>query len=231
MVLVLSLPMMAQQVDAKSWGKNTPGVELMVHEGPRQHTPSGTVLVYSFAGKGFTPGVAYNLWGWIPGEQPKKFLDGVSFDDRGVLICSGKAGFCSGQAPDDPVNIRSEAVQGEPKRFGVIAPDGNVAAFAEDIPFPIEASDKNCKVSVIRVSPLGEVVLARATGFVPYEMLTVTTGTGTESPTATPEGTWEGLAGNGTSGGRSGVATLKVSGKDCAVAVSYDFGAGSAKIQ
>ena len=50
LVCLLSLPLTGQQLDAEHWGKNTPGVELVAHEGPRQKTSSGTVLMYNLIG-------------------------------------------------------------------------------------------------------------------------------------------------------------------------------------
>ena len=85
----------------------------------------------------------------------KKLSKGVSFDKRGVLVCSGKPGFCTGKGTDDPINIKANAVLGEPKRFAVVSRDGRVAGFAEAVPFPIEATDKNCKLSVVRQDAAG----------------------------------------------------------------------------
>jgi hypothetical protein len=185
-------PLPAQDFDASMWGKNSPGIELQAVESPREHSASGTVLMYNLVGKGFPANETYSLWGWIPGHKPRKAISGVSFDKRGVLVCSGKPGGCTGQGLDDPVNIKTTAVLGEPKRFAVVSDDGKVAGFAEAVPFPIEASNKKCKLSVIRQSPLAETVLINATGFVPYEMLNISANLGGQdtvhSPTASADG-------------------------------------------
>jgi hypothetical protein len=141
--MVLCRPLAAQQLDASRWGNNSAGVELATHEGPRRQTSSGTVLMYNLLGRGFPSGVAYALWGWGEGKQPQKLMDGVSFDKRGVLVCSGKPGFCSGSGADDPINIKAKASVGERKRFAVVAPDGKIAGFAEAIPFPAKSAEKN----------------------------------------------------------------------------------------
>jgi hypothetical protein len=226
-----ALPLAAQQFDRKMWGRNSPGVELATHEGPRQHDASGTVLMYNLLGKGFPPNKTYDLWFWIAGKDPQKAIAGVSFDKRGVLVCSGKPGACVGQGADDPINIKSTAVLGEPKRFGVVSTDGMVAGFAEAVPFPIAASDKNCNLSVVRQSALADVVAVRATGFTPYEMLTVKTnsspGDSTHSPTALSDGTWQAMMGIKVPGQNSGVATIQVSGHGCSVSLSFPWGEGS----
>ena len=106
----------------------------------------------------------------------------------------GRPGFCQGDRPEDPINIKTTAALGEPKRIAVVSVDGTVAAFAEAVPFPIEASDENCKLSVVRIDTLAETVVARATGFVADESLTVTTQSNDEGATtknaAGPQGNW-----------------------------------------
>jgi hypothetical protein len=84
--------------------------------------------------------VSYVLWGWPAGKEPKLLMEGVSFDQRGVLVCSGRPGFCKGKGPDDPVNIQTTAAPGEMKRFAVVSRDGRVAGFADAVPFPHVAS-------------------------------------------------------------------------------------------
>ena len=67
-------------------------------------------------------------------------MDGVSFDGRGVMVCSGRAGFCKGDVPDDPVNIKATAQpgeSGESKRVAVVSPDGKITGFAEAVSFPL----------------------------------------------------------------------------------------------
>jgi hypothetical protein len=232
---LLALPLAAQQFDESKWGKNSPGVELSAREGPREHTSSGTVLMYNLLGKGFPSDKKYDLWYWIPGKKPERAIAGVSFDQPGVLVCSGKPGSCSGQGADDPINIKTTAVLGEPKRFAVVSTDGRIAGFAEAVPFPIEATDKNCKLSVVRQSALAEVVAVRASGFTPYELLTVKINLGTEnsthSPTAAADGTWQGMIGTKPPGQESGVANISASGKGCAVGVSFAWGEGSNQTQ
>ena len=231
----LVLPLSAQQFDEKMWGKNTPGVELVVHEDARRPGSSGTVLMFHLIGKGFPAANKYDLWFWNLGKKPQKGIQGVSFNSQGLLVCSGKPGECLGKGPDDPINIQTTAMLGEPKRFAIVSTDGRVAGFAEAVPFPIAASDRKCKLSVVREAPLAEVVAVRASGFVPYEMLRVTGQFGpektTHSPSAAPDGTWEAIMGTKAPGLNSGTATIKVAGQACAVTVSFPWGEGSEKQQ
>lgn len=128
----------AQQPDAKNWGKNSPGISLALREGPRQKTAQGTLLMYNVLGRGFPSGIAYELWQWKAGQEPKKMMQGVSFDERGVMVCSSRPGFCKGDVPNDPVNIQATAQPGEMKRVAVVSPDGKVAGFADAVPFPAQ---------------------------------------------------------------------------------------------
>ena len=128
----------AQQLDAKNWGKNSPGMTLALREGPRQKTAQGTLLMYNVLGRGFPSGIPYELWQWKAGQEPKKLMEGISFDGRGVMVCSGQAGFCKGAVPNDAVNIKATAQPGESKRVAVVSPDGKIAGFAEAVPFPLQ---------------------------------------------------------------------------------------------
>ncbi len=93
------------------------------------------MLTYNLAGRGFPADKPYDLWFWIPGKKPQKAIEGVSFDKRGVLVCSGKPGSCPGKGPDDPINIKTTATTGEPKRFAVVSRDGKIAGLRRSCAF------------------------------------------------------------------------------------------------
>lgn len=230
-ILLFALTPAFAQIDAKNWGKNTSGVTLILHEEPRQKTADGTILWFNLIGKGFPQDVPYVLWQWLPDRQPTAVMKGVSFDKRSVLVCSGKSGFCKGAGADDPVNIKATAVAGEMKRMAVVSPDGHIAGFADAVPFPIEATDKACKLSVVRQSPMAEWVVARATGLLPGEKLTVTTHSGTEGATlnqaADGSGNWTTVIGTQVKGQTQGKASIALSSASCNVSVSFDWGIGS----
>lgn len=229
------LPAAAQQFNEEAWGQNSPGVELKATETAREHTASGTQLTYILTGKGFPADQDYSFWGWIPGKSPQKAVNGVTFDSKGVLICNPKLPYCQTDRPDAPIQVKTTAVLGEPKRFAVVSDNGHVAGFAEVVPFPIEATDKKCKLEVIRQTALAEKVLLRATGFVPYEMLNVSANLGgedtTHSPTTSADGSWEAIVGTQVPGKQAGKASVKVSGQQCSVALTFNWGEGSAKVQ
>lgn len=135
------------QIDVKNWGKNSSGVALAFREGPRSRPPQGTILMYNLVGKGFPADVPYVLWQWIPDKEPQPVMEGVSFDKQGVLVCSGRLGFCQGDGPDDPINIKTTAVLGEPKRMAVVSADGTVAAFASRSRLKHRIRIANCRSS------------------------------------------------------------------------------------
>ena len=235
LVALVAVRPLAAQLDANNWGKGTPGVTLVAHEEPRQHTSGGTVLWYNVIGRGFPEGVVYILWRWVPGKSPESLIKGVSFDKRGVLVCSGRPGYCKGGGPDDPVNIKTTAALGEMKRLAVVSEDGRIAAFADAVPFPIEASDKNCKITVIRSSPQADTVVVRATGLKSNQPSTVTTRYGTagvtEKPISGPDGTWQELVRAQDPKQPSGKALISVFDGVCNVSVTFDYGPGSNKPQ
>jgi hypothetical protein len=167
----------------------------------------------------------------IPGKSPELLTKGVSFDEHGMLVCSGKPGYCSGAGPDDPVNLKTTASLGEEKRMAVVSEDGKIAGFANAVPFPIEATDKSCKLSVVRMSPLANVVFASASGLKPNQTLAVTKRYGYESAsekyTAGPDGTWEALISTENVMQPKGKASISLSDGDCSLSVTFDYGPGS----
>jgi hypothetical protein len=215
----LRLSLLAQQIDESTWGKNTAGSELATHEGPRERTASETVLIYNILGRGFPADKTYDLWFWTLGKKPVKAMAGVSFDKRGLLVCSGMPGFCKGEGADDPINIKATAMLAEPKRFGVISTDGKVAGFAEAVPFPVEAKDKNCKLSVVRLTQLADSLELRGSGFIPHDTLTVkesfSGGDLVKHPIVAADGTWRETVAVREPGGDSGTAAFTVAGKTC----------------
>ncbi len=233
--LVYVAPVAAQQLDANNWGKGTPGVTLVAHEGSREPSERGTVLLYNLIGKGFPDGVVYNLWRLIPGKSPELLIKGVSFDKKGVVVCSGKPGYCSGSGPDDPVNLKTTASLGEEKRMAVVSEDGKIAGFADAVPFPIAAADKSCRLSVVRMSPLADIVLARASGLKANQTLTVSKRYGYDGTSAKgtsgPDGTWEMLINTQNTLQPKGKASISVSDGSCTVSVTFDYGPGSNKLQ
>lgn len=233
-MLFAVLPL-AAQLDANNWGKGTSGVTLVAHEEPRERTAKGTVLWYNLVGQGFPEGVVYTLWRWVPGTSPEPLIKGVSFDKRGVLVCSGKPGYCKGGGPDDPVNLKTTAVLGEMKRLAVVSEDGRIAAFADAVPFPIEASDKTCKISVIRFLPTADTVIVRTTGLKGNQPLSVTTRFGTAGATEKPmsgfDGTWQELVHAPDAKQPSEKALISVSDGVCTVAVTFNYGPDSNKPQ
>lgn len=227
----LRLSLLAQQIDESTWGKNSAGVELATHEGPRERASSGTVLIYNILGRGFPADKTYDLWFWTLGKKPAKAMAGVSFDKRGVLVCSGKPGSCKGDGADDPINIKATAMLGEPKRFGVISTDGKIAGFAEAVPFPVEAKDKNCKLSVVRLTQLADSLDVRGSGFIPHETLTVKESFSgrdlVKNPTVAADGTWHETVAVREPGWDSGTAAFNAAGKACSVNITFHWGNGS----
>src|SRR5271167_4106959 len=217
--LACGIPVAAQQLDVNNWGKGTPAVTLIAREGPREHSERGTVLWYNLIGKGFPDGVVYNLWRLIPGKSPELLVKGVSFDKRGVLVCSGKPGYCAGAGADDPVNLKTTASLGEEKRMAVVSEDGKIAGFADAIPFPIAATDNRCKLSVVRMSPLADVVLASASGLKPNQALIISKHYGYDSTsakyTAGPDGTWASLITTENALQPKGKASISISDGSC----------------
>jgi len=70
-------------------------------------------------------------------------------------------------------DIGIQAANGEPIRFALRSKDSKVIASGTLIPYPIESSDKGCRLSALLSAPEANIVLVTAEGFAPNTDLVV----------------------------------------------------------
>jgi hypothetical protein len=82
-----------------------------------------------------------------------------------------------GRVLDGPGDVRSmflaAPAPGEPYRFALVSKDRKYKAFATVLPNPIEATEKGCRVRVIRLMPKFELAFVQFTGFPPQAEIDV----------------------------------------------------------
>ena len=103
-IFVLSVAS-AEDITSKNWGKDSQGIKLSLREESRQRSVNGTILSYKIIGEGFRRVFLINCGNGFQARS-RKSQGKVSFDKHGVLVCSGKPGFCSGDGPDDQSTLR-----------------------------------------------------------------------------------------------------------------------------
>ena len=153
----------------KNWGSkmNSPGAEIILKETRRERTPQGTAVYYRLSASGLATHEVYTLFSTTLALNNVPALEGITFDRSGLAVCAGTQGTCTGDKPNDPIDLAIFAAKGEPKRFAVMSADKVSKAFTYVVPFPILGNDRNCTAEAILLTPKAEAVLIHGSGFVP----------------------------------------------------------------
>jgi hypothetical protein len=124
----------------------------------------------------------YTIMNWpVTQSAPSAQLPGVTLDQTGMAICSGKIITCgSPDKPNDPIDIITTPIAGEPVRMALISNDGTVKVFAKVVPVPLRGKDHSCTLDVTLLSPGSEIISIEGAGFDPDTELTVTSDSGKE---------------------------------------------------
>src|SRR5437660_6202932 len=81
-------------------------------------------------------------------------------------VCGKGTGACGDRKkPDDPIEFISMPRKGEPTRLAFIAPKVRIGTVI--VPDPIEAKDKGCTLSAIRLTPKFELAFLSGSGYPP----------------------------------------------------------------
>jgi hypothetical protein len=152
-----------------NWGpkSSTPGMSLTLKEVSRTQTPNGTQVTYHITGVGFTPDMKLTLLRWPLNAGVTTVMDGIIVDSKGTAVCEGAAtGSCSKtMKANDPVEITTTAAKGEAVRVALVAADKKHGAAVSAVPFPVEATDKGCRLDMTLGTKNAEMVLISGEGF------------------------------------------------------------------
>lgn len=173
-----------------SWGPadSAKGMALALKETGRTKNAAGaTAIRYQITGTGFTPDMQLTLWRWPLNHKMEQVMSGIVVDASGTAVCGVAAPGPS--APTDaaganakaaeaaippctrtmkagtPIEFEITAAKGEPVRVALVAADHKHGAAVAEVPFPIEATDRGCKLSVVLGSQNAELVLVEGNGF------------------------------------------------------------------
>jgi hypothetical protein len=148
----------------EAWGPkaSTPNALLSVKESAR----SGQVMKFRLFAEGVPKDAVYSLVTWpVTQKGPSEILRGVTLSSSGLAICAGTPGTCgSARNPDDPIDVDSRPIPGEPTRLGLVSADGKTRVFARFVPLPLRGEDRGCRVEAILLTPRGELVVIEASG-------------------------------------------------------------------
>jgi hypothetical protein len=157
-----------------AWGEklNSNGAVLTLKETARE----GSGISYRLYGKGLPTEHVYALIQWpVTQKEPSGVLTGVTFDKSGLAVCAGKLGTCGDPAkPDDPIDLRTSPVKGEPLRFAIVAQDdAQIRAAVKAVPVPNAGEDNGCRLDAVLLMPHAELLWLEATKVPSHSELTI----------------------------------------------------------
>ena len=216
-------------------GQSTQGAHLQLVEVERralkagEHVPfpykiGSTLVVYRLRATGLTQGKPYDLWLHLAFENPANTHEVVEVDARGDVTRQG------GPVTLPVMNYR----KGEPVGAGLISPDGAVRAIGRAFPFPLQATDGPCHLTLELLDPAGTTFGAVMRGFRPGSVVETVSRSGREvlrsRHTVPPGGTFNVDLRPAAAGGDQ-QARFTARGPDCQVKVDYAWGAASMAAQ
>jgi hypothetical protein len=217
----------------KNWGPkmNTSGVRITLKEVKRVMTPQGTSVYYHLLETGLDTGQVYTLFSATLQLSTVPALEGVTFSESGLGVCAGRDGTCSGDKPNDPIDLVMFAAKGEPKRLAVVSANSEYKAFTYVVPFPIVGEDRGCTVEVILLSAKAEAVLIHASGLTPTRDVHFTGVSEGEiqrnDSKADEEGNYYQAALPFVKGKSHGSAKATIQSSGCSPSVSFEWGDGT----
>ncbi len=216
-------------------GQSTQGAHLELVEVQRRPLQAGeqvpfpykvgsTIVVYRLRATGLAPGKPYDLWLHLSFQKPVNTHQVVEVDARGDV--SGQGGPVSLPV----VNYR----KGEAIGAGLISPDGAVRAIASTFPFPLQATDGPCRLTLELLDRAGTTFGAVMRGFRPGSVVETVSRSGQEvlraRHTVPPGGTFNVVLRPAAPSGDQH-ASFAAQAPDCQVKVDYAWGAASMAAQ
>jgi hypothetical protein len=220
--------------DKERWGEqfNSPGATLTSKESGRTQIQGKTVITYNLVAAGMPKDQHYVLWVLNLGADPRAGADAYLNSEGKVVSVLADP---DKHVAEDPINLKLFGSKGEPFKFGLISDDGKLRAFAQIVPFPIEAVGGSCHLSAVETGPYYLGMFVRATGFQPDEELAIETSSEGEGGQIKAKASSDGSYNSGlfpfVKGKRAGKTRFSVAGKTCKVAIEFPWGEGSQQYQ
>jgi hypothetical protein len=183
-VLILAASAMSQTMDREQIAKYVqhlmdievgfmnavpPGTSIDAREISRMGSSNKDLVVqYHIFVKGVPSGVIFRYLNWpVNADQPSVAMEGVTAGRDGILMCAERTPDECGDAdkPDDPIEFITKPRRGEPYRVAFISPDLKIGTVL--VPDPIEAADKGCTLSAVRLTAKFELAFITGKGYPP----------------------------------------------------------------
>jgi hypothetical protein len=235
---------------SKHWGEDSiPNVRLNLKEGDRKNGGGFTKVMYHLENSGFPAGKSYTVWMKQSGDQKIiPFISGYSADASGKLVCPPEPQPNAPNSSDLAIPCAKLSMpldqfpfgighyhKGEPFDLAVVSTDGAVRAFARAYPFPIQAHDAKCSLTVELRAADGNYFLIQGAGFESGEDVKIVSTSGKEvigdSQKVSPQGEFSTTVLPAVKGKDSGSFNFTATGASCRPSVTFEWGRAAMKIQ
>ena len=146
-----------------------PGMSIEAKEISREGKSGGNLVVqYHIFVKGTPSDTLFQEMEWpVTADKPAVALGGISIGKDGILICAGRTPEQCGDAkkPDDPIEFITMPRKGEPTRLAFVASTFKIGTVI--VPDPVEAQDKGCSLSAVRLTQKFELAFLSGSGYPP----------------------------------------------------------------
>jgi len=210
-----------------------PGAHLRFAKVDETSSPDGHLMHYRIYATGADTGTPYTLGVWRVGtdvEGLQVLTETAYVNHKGLLLTNPpNPGQQDADALTDgsEIDVAVKAAQGEPVRFILRSQDWKTMIGGTLVPFPIEATDKNCKMSALLGQPDGSSDLFYVDGLPPNTVQMAQNGTQQKKIYTDAKGHASFFDSPQAKGAGSGTLTETVHANGCTVSVSVPWSKGA----
>jgi hypothetical protein len=214
-------------------GKNPAGLSIQFSKIDETTTSGKRVAYYRAYVFGAPPDKIYTLTVWKIGSEPHTLSGQVYVNSKGLLMSHKPRPEQkdSDFVGDDEFQMTVQAARAEPVRYALASNDKKFLVSGTVVPFPLEDTDRGCRLEVRLAQPDGSAVLIYADGLhanaeIPFQLLTADEpGTGKFSVNA--QGHAVTTVYPSANGKDSGTLRVSLARPECSVSVDIPWGKGS----
>jgi hypothetical protein len=206
-----------------------PGMSIEAKEISRKGKSGDNLVVqYHIFVKGAPSDTLFQEIQWpVTADKPSAALEGITIGKDGILMCAGRTPEQCGdpKKPDDPIEFITMSRKGEPTRLAFV--DSKVKIGTVIVADPVEAHDKGCSLSAVRLTQKFELAFLSGSGYPPntdvhYRVLSEMTSEFVIKSDSNGNIRVSVIPAPGKK--NSGTVTVKITETKCSPEVSYEWG-------
>lgn len=216
----------------------SPGLIMRFKELERSRTGPSLTVRYSIETSGFPKGKAFSLWMESLANPRRVVIEGFGADKNGRIVCRQDSRRPSAPRRGTPMRCDSNLdgyvwdvstlLRGEWQKYALVSDGDDFSAYAELVPFPIEAHDGPCRLRAVLLTRDVLHLRIDGEGFPAEDKLVAVSQSESEnlrsSVTTSKQGSFIMLLSPGVLGLRGGTAAFTVEGGSCRPTLTFQWG-------